>query len=142
MPLVRIDLRKGKSAEYVRAIGEALRRAPVEVLGAAARDNFQVIPEYDADHLLYSPDYLDIGRSDDIIFVQITLLAGRDAAKKQAFYARVVELLKEKPKVRPEDVVVTGRLVIQKRRWAVPGAAAGQMEVGRVWLGQDNVRRE
>ena len=40
------------------------------------------------------------------IFVQTTLLAGRDAAKKRAFYARVVELLKEKPGVRPEDVVI------------------------------------
>ena len=107
MPLVRIDLRKGKSAEYVRAVGEAVHRAIAEVLGAPARDNFQVITKHDADHLLYSPDYLDIARSDDIIFVQITLLAGRDAAKKQAFYARVVELLKDKPKVRPEDVVIT-----------------------------------
>ncbi len=42
--------------------------------------------------LLYSPDYLDIARSDDIIL--------------QAFYARVVELLKERPKVRAEDVVI------------------------------------
>ena len=47
-----------------------------------------------------------IARSNDIIFVQITLLAGRDAATKQAFYARVVELLKQKPGVRPEDVVI------------------------------------
>jgi 4-oxalocrotonate tautomerase len=56
MPLVRIDLRKGKSAEYVRAIGEAVHRAIAEVLDAPARDNFQLITEHDADHLLYSPD--------------------------------------------------------------------------------------
>ena len=85
MPLVRIDLRKGKSAEYVRAISEAVHRAIAEVLGAPARDNFQVITEHDADHLLYSPDYLDIARSDDIIFVQITLLAGRDARRSRRF---------------------------------------------------------
>lgn len=29
-----------------------------------------------------------------------------DAAKKQAFYARLVELRKEKPGVRPEDVMI------------------------------------
>jgi 4-oxalocrotonate tautomerase len=106
MPVVRIDLRKGKSEEYVRAVGEAVHRAIAEVLRAPARDNFQVLTEHDADHLLYSPDYLDTACCDDIIFVQITLLAGRDAAKKQAFYSRVVELLKEKPKVRPEDMVI------------------------------------
>lgn len=106
MPLVRIDMRKGKPVEYVRAVGEAVHHAMAEVLGAPARDNFQAITEHDSDHLIYSPDYLDIARSNDIIFVQITLLAGRDAAKKQAFYARVVELLKEKPGVRPENVVI------------------------------------
>jgi 4-oxalocrotonate tautomerase len=106
MPLVRIDLRKGKPVEYVRAVSESVLRAIVEVLAAPARDNFQVITEHDPDHLVYSPDDLDIARSNDVIFVQITLLSGRDAAKRQAFYGRVVELLKEKPKLRPEDVLI------------------------------------
>jgi 4-oxalocrotonate tautomerase len=106
MPLVRIDLRKGKPVECVRAVGEAVHRAIVDVLAAPARDNFQVITERDPDHLVYSPDYLDIARSNDVIFVQTTLLSGRDAAKKQAFCARVVEQLKEKPIARPEDVVI------------------------------------
>jgi phenylpyruvate tautomerase PptA (4-oxalocrotonate tautomerase family) len=34
MPLVRIDLGKGKAAEYVRAVGDAVHRAMAEVLGA------------------------------------------------------------------------------------------------------------
>ena len=72
MPLVRIDLCKGKPVEYVRAVGEAIHRAIAEVLGAPARDNFQAITEHDSDHLIYSPDYLDIARSNDIIFVQIS----------------------------------------------------------------------
>ena len=65
-----------------------------------------VITERDPDHLVYCPDHLDIASSNDVIFGQTTLLSGRDATKKQAFYARVVEQLKEKPKARPEDVVI------------------------------------
>jgi hypothetical protein len=74
----------------------------------------------------------------------ITLSSGRHAAKKQAFYARVVELLNQRPKVRPEDVVIklseepTGRLVVRKRRGPIHRATAGEVEVGRVGLRRDN----
>lgn len=106
MPLVQIDLRKGKSAEYVRAVGEAVHRAMVEAIDVPARDQFQVITEHDSSHLIYDANYLEVRRTDDVVFVQVTLSAGRDAAMKQAFYARVVKLLGENPGVRPEDVVI------------------------------------
>jgi 4-oxalocrotonate tautomerase len=121
MPLVRIDLRKGKPVEYVRAIGEAVHRAMVEVLDVPARDHFQVTTEHDAEHLVYDPGYLGVARGDDVVFVQIVLSVGRDTSKKQAFYARVVELLKAK--VRPEDVVIN--LVENKREdWSFGNGVA------------------
>ena len=101
--MLRAAILGATCAPELRGISRFIQR-PID-LGAPARDNFQVITEQDPDHLIHSPDDLDIERSDDIIFLQITLLSGRDAAKKQALYARVVELLKEKPKVRPADVV-------------------------------------
>jgi 4-oxalocrotonate tautomerase len=107
MPLVRIDLRAGKLASYRRVIGAVVQRAMVECLDVPARDQFQVISEHDADHLVYNPEYLDIQRTDDIVLVQITLSAGRSTAKKQAFYARLASLLREDPGVRPEDVTVS-----------------------------------
>jgi phenylpyruvate tautomerase PptA (4-oxalocrotonate tautomerase family) len=106
MPLVRIDLRKGKPAEYVRAVGEAVHRAMAEALDVPERDHFQVIGEHDSNHLVYGANYLEVRRTDDVVFVQVFLSAGRDTAKKQAFYARVARLLEEKPGVRPEDVVI------------------------------------
>jgi 4-oxalocrotonate tautomerase len=106
MPLVRIDLRKGKPAEYVRAVGEAVHRAMAETIGVPARDHFQVITEHDSNHLVYDANYLEVQRTDDVVFVQVTLSAGRDMAKKQAFYARAAKLLGENPGVRPEDVVI------------------------------------
>jgi 4-oxalocrotonate tautomerase len=130
MPLVRIDLRKGKPAEYVRAVGEAVHRAMMEVLDVPARDHFQVITEHDAEHLVYDPGYLEIPRDDDVIFLQVALSAGRDAAKKQAFYARVVALLKQTPGVPPEDVVIN--LVEDKREdWSFGNGVAQYMVMPR-----------
>jgi 4-oxalocrotonate tautomerase len=113
MPLVRIDLMQGKPAAYIRAVGEAVHRAMFETLGVPERDHFQVISEHRPEQLVYDPNYLDIGRTDDVLFIQVFLSAGRDTQQKQAFYARLAGLLQEKPGIRPQDVLIN--LVEDKR---------------------------
>ena len=63
MPLVRIDLRSGKSQEYRRAIGEAVHQCMVDVLNVPADDRFQIVTERDANSLIYDPTYLGISRT-------------------------------------------------------------------------------
>jgi 4-oxalocrotonate tautomerase len=41
----------------------------------------------------YDPGYLGIERTDEIVFVQVFLSAGRSTEQKKAFYARVASLL-------------------------------------------------
>ncbi|MGH2593517.1 MAG: tautomerase family protein [Anaerolineae bacterium] len=106
MPLVRISLREGKSADYRRAIGDAVHRAMVETINVPAADRFQVITEHSPDNLIYDPGYLNIDRSDDVVFVQITLNAGRTTEQKKALYARIAERLAENPGMRPQDVLI------------------------------------
>ena len=74
MPLVRISLRQGTTAEYRRAIAEGVHSAMLEALAVPADDRFQVITEHNADGLIYDPQYLGIQRSDRVVFVQITLV--------------------------------------------------------------------
>jgi 4-oxalocrotonate tautomerase len=106
MPLVRIDLRQGKTPEYRRKIGEMVYRAMLETINMPEHDRFQVITDHSAEGLIYDSSYLGINRSDDIIFIQITLNAGRTLDQKKALYARIVELLAKEPGVRPEDVLI------------------------------------
>jgi 4-oxalocrotonate tautomerase len=106
MPLVRIDLRQGKTPEYRRRIGNAVYRAMVETINVPEQDRFQVITDHPADGLIYDPTYLGINRTDDIVFIQITLNAGRTLEQKKALYARIAELLAEDPGIRPEDALV------------------------------------
>ncbi|HXH67703.1 MAG TPA: tautomerase family protein [Candidatus Limnocylindrales bacterium] len=106
MPLVRIDLRAGKPEEYRKALGEGVHRAMVEAQGVPGDDRFQVITEHPAAGLIYDPQYLGIRRSDNVVFVQITLSAGRKPQQKRKFYKRVTELLAESPGVKPADVVI------------------------------------
>jgi phenylpyruvate tautomerase PptA (4-oxalocrotonate tautomerase family) len=56
--------------------------------------------------LIYDPTYLDIERTDAVVFMQITLNAGRSIELKRALYARMTEVLAENPGVRRQDVLV------------------------------------
>jgi phenylpyruvate tautomerase PptA (4-oxalocrotonate tautomerase family) len=106
MPLVRIDLRQGKSPEYRRQIGDMVYRAMRETINMPEQDRFQVITDHSADGLIYDPSYLGINRTDDIVFIQITLNAGRTLEQKKALYARIAELLAKESGIRPEDVLI------------------------------------
>jgi phenylpyruvate tautomerase PptA (4-oxalocrotonate tautomerase family) len=123
MPLVQISLREGKSAEYRRAVGDAVHRAMVEAVGVPPLDRFQVITEHSPENLIYDPTYLDIARTDDIVFVQITFNAGRTLEQKKALYARIAELLAQAPGIRPQDVLVN-LVEVAKENWSFGNGVA------------------
>jgi 4-oxalocrotonate tautomerase len=56
--------------------------------------------------LVYDPSYLGIDRTEDVVFIQITLNEGRSVEKKKDLCAKIAELLSEKPGVRPEDLMI------------------------------------
>jgi phenylpyruvate tautomerase PptA (4-oxalocrotonate tautomerase family) len=107
MPLVRIDIVKGRTAAQRRSLGEAVHRALVDALGVPAQDRFQVISEHEANELVYDRSYLVDGenaqRSDGIVIIQITLSSGRSLEQKRRHYRRITENLAYLD-VRPEDV--------------------------------------
>ncbi len=117
MPLVQISLREGKSAAYRRAIGDSVHRAMVESINVPALDRFQVITEHPPESLIYDPTYLGIERTDEVIFVQITLNLGRSTEQKRALYARMTELLAENPGVRPQNVLVS-LVEVARENWS------------------------
>jgi phenylpyruvate tautomerase PptA (4-oxalocrotonate tautomerase family) len=106
MPLVRISLREGKSAEYRRAIADGIHRAMVETLAAPEQDRFQIITEHDADGLIYDPSYLGIRRDDDVVLVQVTLSAGRKPPQKREFMALAAALLAQNPGLEPRNLFI------------------------------------
>jgi 4-oxalocrotonate tautomerase len=117
MPLVRISLRQGKTAEYRSKIADSVHQAMAETINVPAQDRFQVITEHPADGLIYDPSYLGIHRTDDVVFIQITLNAGRTVDQKRVLYKRITELLSKEPGVRPEDVVIN-LVEVAKENWS------------------------
>jgi 4-oxalocrotonate tautomerase len=117
MPLVRIDLQKGKDASYRQKAAQIVYEAMVACTGVPKDDRFQIIGEHAADNFIFDPDYLGIHRSDDLIMVQIFFNEGRSAAQKQALYKAIAEGFSSSLKVRPEDVFIT-LVEVKKENWS------------------------
>jgi 4-oxalocrotonate tautomerase len=117
MPLVRIDLRRGKSPAYLKALRNGIYAAMRESFNVPENDRFMLMHQHDADEFDYDPGYLDISRSDDLVIVQIACNNTRTVAQKEAFYKAVVEKLVADPGVRPEDVFIN-LLETAKENWS------------------------
>ena len=117
MPFVHISLRAGKPEAYRQAIFDSLYRAMREALGVPEGDQFMTISEHDAANFRYGSAF-GIVRSDDLVFIQITVFNTRTAEQKKALFRRIAELLGESPGIRPADVFVNV-LESAKENWSV-----------------------
>jgi 4-oxalocrotonate tautomerase len=117
MPLVRIDLLEGKTPEYRIQIGQIVYQAMLDILAVPKDDRFQVITEHPKTGLQFDRNYLGIHRSDDCVFLQITLNRGRTVEMKQRFYKAVADGLHETLKLRREDVVIN-LVEVSKEDWS------------------------
>ena len=106
MPLSRVSLRRGKPAAHRKAILDGIYRVMREVFDVPEEDRFMVITEHDEPDFSYSPTYLGINRSDDLVLIQLTVSNTRAAEKKKALYRRIVENLTADPGLRPEDIFI------------------------------------
>ena len=106
MPFSHINLLKGKTPEYLRALSDSLHQALVESFEVPATDRFQVIHQLSHEELVFDRHYLCGPRSDDFVLIAITAGRLRNTETKKAFYSRLVELLAAAPGIRREDVMV------------------------------------
>jgi 4-oxalocrotonate tautomerase len=123
MPLVRIDLLEGKTPEYRIQVGQIVYQALLDVLGVPKDDRFQIITEHPKAGLQFDRDYLGVHRSDDCVFVQITLSSGRTVEMKQRFYKAVADGLHESLKLRREDVFIS-LVEVSKENWSFGNGVA------------------
>jgi len=117
MPLVRVTLRKGRSAEFLRDAGNAIHEALVAQANVPADDRFQIFDEVESDRLIAHPSYGGVERSEGLIIIEITLNAGRSVEIKRNLYADIVARLGRAVDVRPDDVVIN-LVEVTKENWS------------------------
>ena len=117
MPLVRLEVRQGRSATQKQALMDAAHAALVEALGIPDHDRMQRIVEHARDDFELPP-----GSSDDFVLVEVTMFAGRSRQAKRLLYQALVGSFGTLG-VAPTDVVV----VLQEPPMDNWGIRGGQM---------------
>tara|TARA_R110002049_G_scaffold188365_1_gene356755 strand:- start:181 stop:591 length:411 start_codon:yes stop_codon:yes gene_type:complete len=105
MPITHISMQSGKSQAYRQAIFDSLYQALRETLEVPADDQFMTITEHDATNFRYGAAF-GVVRSDDLLYIRITVFDSRTVEQKKALFHRIAGLLAENPGVRPEDVFI------------------------------------
>ena len=122
MPLLHISLRAGKPEAYRQAIFDSLYRAMRETLDVPEDDQFMTITEHDAANFRYGNAY-GVARSNDVVYIQITVFNTRTVEQKKALFRRIAELLGKSPGIRQADVFVNV-LEAAKENWSVGNGLA------------------
>jgi phenylpyruvate tautomerase PptA (4-oxalocrotonate tautomerase family) len=124
MPLVRLEVRQGRSAAQKQALLDAAHAALVEALAIPAHDRTQRIVEHAREDFELPP-----GSSDDFVLVEVTMFAGRSRPAKRRLYQALVRNFGELG-VAPADVVVV-LLEPPLDNWGIRGGRmASEVDLG------------
>ncbi len=101
MPLVRVEIIKGKSAEYKKNILDCIHESLVESIGIADWDRFQRIIEIDRADFEIAPE-----KTDQFMIIEITMFQGRSKEQKKELIETVTRKLYERLGIVPTDVFI------------------------------------
>ena len=117
MPLVRVDLPCGRSADYKQTVGDVIYAAMHATINVPEGDQFQIFTERASEDLFIDPNYLGISRSHEALVIQITLNEGRTTDQKRAFYKAIADGLHARLGLRREDVFIN-LVEVKKENWS------------------------
>jgi phenylpyruvate tautomerase PptA (4-oxalocrotonate tautomerase family) len=106
MPLVRIDVVKGRSEAEIKTLLHAAHRAMLGAFGVPPSDRYQIITEHSRSHMVIEDTGLGIQRSDKLVVVQV-ITRRRKKKQKEAFYRLLCEEFERECAIPPSDVMVT-----------------------------------
>ena len=125
MPLVKVEIRKGKSSEYKKAILDGVHDALVQAIKIPDHDRFQRIYELDEANF-EAPE----GKTDSVTLIEITMFHGRSIDAKKALYKAITENLAKNPGIDGNDITI----VIYEstlENWGVRGGKpASEVDLG------------
>jgi phenylpyruvate tautomerase PptA (4-oxalocrotonate tautomerase family) len=117
MPFARIDLAQGKTPEFRATVADVVYEGIVGVLKAPDGDRFMVIGEHAPENFIFDPNFLDIKRSPDLIYIQVTSTVGNTKEQKLAFFRQMDDELNRRLGVRREDVFIS-LVFVDREDWS------------------------
>lgn len=105
MPLLRFDLYEGRTDAELKALLDAVHRAMLAAFKVPERDRYQIVNEHKAPRMIMEDTGLDIPRTKNFVFIQVTTRP-RTREMKEQFYRLTVEELEKSCGIAPSDVMI------------------------------------
>lgn len=101
MPLVKVEMRKGKSADYKTALLDGIHQALMDSFKVPKDDRLQRLYELDAENLRTSA-----GKTEDFILIELTVFKGRSLEAKRNLYKNIVDNLERALGMKRTDILI------------------------------------
>ena len=125
LPLVKIEILKGYSKEYKKAILDAVHDALVESIKIPDHDRFQRLYELEKENFEFPPN-----KSEHVTLIEITMFPGRSLEAKKAFYQNLVDKLAKNPGIDGDDITII-LFEPPMDNWALRGGKpASEVDIG------------
>ncbi|TWH57301.1 phenylpyruvate tautomerase PptA (4-oxalocrotonate tautomerase family) [Desulfitobacterium sp. LBE] len=125
MPLVKVEILKGRSVDYRKAILDGIHSALVEAFKIPDYDRNQRLYELDSEHFEI-PDT----KSEQCILIELTVFKGRSLEAKRHLYSAIVRNLEKNPGINGNDITI----VIYEppmENWGIKGGKpANEVDLG------------
>lgn len=106
MPLVNIDVLRGRSEEELKAIIDASHDAMVEAFQVPERDRYVILTQHEPFEMSILDTGLGIERTNRVVVFRYTSRA-RTQEMKVRLYELLTQNLKERAGIEPSDVLVS-----------------------------------
>ena len=101
MPLVRVDMIKGKSPEYKKTVLDCIHVGLIESIGIEDWDRFQRIVEISKEDFETAPE-----KTDNFMIIELTLFPGRTKEQKGDAIKAITSRLGDSLGIAPTDVFI------------------------------------
>lgn len=106
MPLLNIDMFRGKTPTENKKVLDAIHAAVVEAFEVPERDRYQILNLHDQAEMILLDTGLGFDRTENQLVIRVTSKK-RTEKQKQLFYKRVTERLLDECQIEPRDVMIS-----------------------------------
>ena len=101
MPLVRVDMIKGKTPDYKKKVLNCIHEGLIDSIDIEGWDRFQRIVEIPREDFETAP-----GKTDNFMIIELTLFPGRTKKQKGAAIKAITSRLEKSLGIAPTDVFI------------------------------------
>jgi len=105
MPLMRIDMFRGRSKTEIKTILDIAYQVATEELHLLPHDRYQIVTQHDPEEMIIEDVGLGFERTEKFLMFSLTSSPRAEADKKR-FYARLVKELQAGAGIDPADVMI------------------------------------